>query len=91
MTTIRFGNYLTDYSYTIKTGDSLSKSWYKSVCQFLFQLAADGIENRQVYAYIYTGESVVHLVECFTTVDGSTITAHIYVNGQHVRNMRIAW
>lgn len=81
--------------------ERFTKRDWDNIVLTLFQTACEGIENRSLFADVYCckADDLKHIpvntlgvltVACETTVDGSTIDAHIFANSQHVRNMNIA-
>lgn len=81
--------------------ERFTKRDWDNIILTLFQTACEGIENRSLFADVYYCKADdlknipvntlgVLTVACETTVDGSTIDAHIFANSQHVRNMNIA-
>ena len=78
---------------------------YRIVLSELFFLAAVSKDNRSLTADVFCssdpesldtilsrpeGERGLLSLECTTTTDGSTITAHITMNGQPIRHMIVA-
>ena len=81
--------------------ERFTKRDWDNIVLTLFQTAAEGIENRSLFADVFccTANDLkdtpvntlgVLTVACETTVDGSEIWAHIFANSTHVRNMNIA-
>lgn len=80
-----------------------TKRDFDQIVETLFELAAESNENRQLVADVFRGECSADVwtkaaargvgefaVFCTTHTDGSTINAHVLVNGQPYRVMNIA-
>lgn len=89
---VMFNNNLTGESIEVHQVERprLTKSEYDNVLLCLFSYAAESIAYKSLTATIYADGVKLHTIDCETTVDGSTITAHIYGDGKYIRDMVIA-
>lgn len=99
--TVRFWNDVSKEVYEVweLQREKITKRDYDNILSSLFEMAAESIDNRSLFADIYyggiedlpaAGTLGVITVACETMADYPTINANIFINSVYRRTMNIA-
>lgn len=70
--------------------EHFDKGMLRTIISEMFYYACESIDYSLMRAEIYKDEVKMFCIEMRTKVDGSTIDAHVYIDGCYYRTMNIA-